>query len=203
MINQEEIDKKLNTHCYTFEKLEFNIAGVFDSFVDATYIMTMEGSQRTKEVYDKCKQFNPTSLIYIQHNKGFKKCNKILYEQKIPYDVINSYYSVFNHAHKNNYNNIMLLEDDFEFDTDVININMVNDVKTFFLNNQNKIFYYNLGGLPVLLQYPFMIENSHYKMIQTFPSHCIIYNVNPANDLKKRFIRIFDALPVPSVKGLT
>jgi hypothetical protein len=185
MINQNKVNHYLNTQCYNFERLEFESSGVFDSFIDATYIMTMEGSVRSKEVYKKLKEFYPTSLVFISHNKGFKKCKKILYEQKIPYDVINSYYNVFNHSRKNNFNNILLLEDDFEFDTEVMNANMVYDIKTFFDKNKKRTFFYNLGGLPILLQYPFMIDMCHYKMLQTFPSHCIIYNRNIQHEILK------------------
>lgn len=185
MLTQNNVDHFLNTHCYNFERIEFDNGGIFDGFVDATYIMTMEGSKRTEEVYKKLKEFNPTRIVYIVHNKGFKKCKKILYEQTIPYDVINSYYGALNHSFKMKYNNVIVLEDDFEFDLDLINQSTINHIHRFFNENQDRTFFYNLGGLPILLQFPFPINFHHYKTFQTFPSHSIIYTRNVRDEILK------------------
>jgi len=185
MIHQKDIDHYLNTHCYNFERLEFEKGGIFDGFVDATYIMTMKGSKRSEEVYKKLKEFNPTRIVYVVHNKGFKKCKKILYEQKIPYDVINSYYGALNHSYKMHYNNTIILEDDFEFDLELINQKTVSHIQKFFHDYKDRTFFYNLGGLPILLQYPFLIDFYHYKTWQTFPSHSIIYTRNVRDEILK------------------
>lgn len=182
MINKSNLPNILNTHCYNIERIEFSEGGMFDSFVDATYIITMEGLDRGKQLYKKLKEFNPTRTVFISHNKGFKKCNKILYEQKIPFDVINSYHNVFYHSHKNNFNNILLLEDDYEFDLTLTTRTIVNHIKDFFYKHQNETFFYNIGAIPPLFL-PILIDNYHYMGIQTLPNHSVIYTRKVQNDI--------------------
>lgn len=188
MINDSDVSHYLNTHCYNIERLEFDKPGIFDSFVDATYIITMEGSDREKELYQKLKEFNPTRVVYISHNKGFKKCNKILYEKKVYYDVINSYHNVFYHSRKNNYNNILLLEDDYEFDLELTTQSVANNIKQFFDKHRNETFFYNIGAIPPMF-IPILLDKYHYMGIQTLPNHSVIYTRQIQNDILHNIIK--------------
>ena len=109
--------------CYNFVKKQYT-KGLFDTSVDVTYIITMVNSKRINSVNEQLQKYKPTKNIYIVENKGFKNCKKILPEQKSSYDLIDCFLQIFKHAEKENYNNILILEDDFIFS---------NDFKTFIL----------------------------------------------------------------------
>ncbi len=128
-----------NSHCYTFEKREYN-NGFLDSFVDATYILTMENSKRKDNYENQLKEFIPTKTIYIVHNKGYKKCNKILPKEIPPCDLIDANLNAMNHTLKNNYNNILILEDDFIFNKKIKDPNIINEIKYFFNKKKMKSF---------------------------------------------------------------
>lgn len=164
-----------NSHCYTFEKRQYS-NGFLDSFVDATYILTMENSKRKDDYENQLKEFIPTKTIYIVHNKGYKKCNKILPKEIPPYDLIDSYLNTMNHSLENNYNNILILEDDFIFNKKIKDNKIINDIKYLFDNNLNKSFYFSLGLQPTLF-IPFSISNI-YIGLNTGSTHANIYSKN-------------------------
>jgi hypothetical protein len=164
-----------NSNCYTFEKRQYN-NGFLDSFVDATYILTMENSKRKDDYENQLKEYIPTKTIYIIHNKGYKKCNKKLFKQTPNYDLLDAYLNAMNHSIKNNYNNILILEDDFIFNKKIKDNKIINDIKYLFDNNVNKSFYFNLGPFPVLF-YP-SINSNIYRGIYSTLTHGVIYNKN-------------------------
>jgi hypothetical protein len=171
----------INNHCYNFEKRNYEY-GFLDSFIDATYILTMENSER-KESYEKqLKEFIPTKTVYIVYNKGFKKCDKVLKEQLSPFDLNDSYLNTMNHSLQNNYNNIIILEDDFIFNPQIKNINVINDINNIFKNNTGS-FYFNLGALNYLFN-PLSLSNV-YSGICILSSHAIIYNKSICIDILK------------------
>ena len=120
-----------NSQCYIFEKRQYS-NGFLDSFVDATYILTMENSKRKDDYENQLKEFIPTKTIYIVHNKGYKKCDKILYKNTPNYDLIDANLNAMNHSLKNNYNNILILEDDFIFNKEIKNNKIINEIKHLF-----------------------------------------------------------------------
>ena len=103
-----------NKKCYKMQKYKFK-NGMFDRSCDCCYVLTMENSKRKKKYMRQLKIFHPHSLVKIQTNKGFKKCKKTLREQKTPFDILDAYYNVFLDAKKNNYDHILVFEDDFFF----------------------------------------------------------------------------------------
>lgn len=180
-----------NKHCYRFEnislfaspiynkstKLIDNINSnnaIFDSFVDATYIITMEENGRFNNIRAQLSKYIPTSNIYIVYNKGFKKCNKKLPKQITRYDLVDAYINVLVHAIQNKYNNILILEDDFIFDKKILDKNIINEIKNFFEENKNKIFCFNLGPLPFLFNRN--IHDNIYRCNDCLGAHGIIYN---------------------------
>jgi hypothetical protein len=164
-----------NSNCYIFEKRQYN-NGFLDSFVDATYILTMEDSNRKDNYEIQLKEFIPTKIVYIVYNKGYKKCNKELFKQTSNYDIIDANLNIMNHSLKNNYNNILILEDDFIFNKDIKDNKIINEIKYLFYNNINDTFYFNLGPFPILF-YPSLNTNI-YRGIHNPASQSIIYNKN-------------------------
>ena len=70
-----EIEK--NTYCYFFEKITFN-DGLLNETVDATYIINLENNGRYNQIITQLEEYHPTNIVYIVHNKGYKKCKKKL-----------------------------------------------------------------------------------------------------------------------------
>ena len=54
-------------------------------------------------------------FTFIVYNKGYKNCKKILPKQMPLYDIIDANENAFEHSLQNNFNNILILEDDFIF----------------------------------------------------------------------------------------
>lgn len=172
-----------NNHCYKFKHYKYK-EGILDSFIDATYILTLIGSDRINNINRQLEYLVPTKNVFIVLNKGYKKCNKVLHKQLSIYDIIDANANTFEHSFKNNFNNILILEDDFIFSEKLKDKNIINDIETFFHNNQNKVFYYNLGSFPLLFYPNINLFNNTYHSIFSLLGHANIYN-------KKSRIEIF------------
>ena len=55
-------------NCYNLETLNYK-DGLFDDFIEATYVLTMENSDRRKDYMYQLEQFKPSSVVHIFHNK--------------------------------------------------------------------------------------------------------------------------------------
>jgi hypothetical protein len=173
-----------NSQCYNFILYEYE-KGIFDNFIDATYILTMVGSDRHNNISNQLSKYIPTKKIYIVENKGFKKCNKVLIKNIPPYDIKDSYFSSINHSVLQNYNNILILEDDFIFSPKVEDILIINEIDLFFLNHKNKMFYYNLGPIPSLFYPNINIFNNTFRGIFCLGAQAIIYTKKIQIDILK------------------
>lgn len=129
-------------NCYKYDYIKFE-HGILDNIIDAVYVLLLDGSDRTKNVYKQIKKFKLCKNNYIQINKGYKKCKKDLIEQNSKYDIQHSNYKCCIHAKK--FNNILILEDDFVLDTRILNKNIINDLELFINNNEFNV--YSLGNL--------------------------------------------------------
>ena len=159
------------SNCYTFKKLKYN-SGIFDSSIDITYIMTMENSERIINITNQLNKLKPTSNIILVINKGFKKCKKNLPIQNSVKDIIHANIEIFNHAKKNNYNNILIFEDDFEFDKNLFNYTNIFNVNTICNDYKNTKFCLSLGSIPLLI---FPYNYCLYKSIASMGTHSMIY----------------------------
>ena len=146
--------------------------GIKLQYIDMIYILTLENSNRlsNNRLYE-LHNFN----ITIQVNKGYKNCKKNLYKQTSIYDINDAFYHCFLHANNMNYKNIMILEDDFQFDN--INIlNILNEIGSFI--NNNKYDIYHLG--PVMhFSVPFTFK--HHRCLFMQSAHSCIYSINYIN----------------------
>jgi hypothetical protein len=164
---------KNSSHCYTFKKIKYN-KGLLDNAVDATYIIHLEGNGRYDDIMNQLESYHPTKEIYIIFNKGYKKCSK---DDRIilpAYDLVDAFLQVFKHAKNQNYNNILILEDDFMFNEKIKKESIRNDICSFLNNNKDKDYQYFLGCLPSLW-FPYTIDLKHFINICSTGTHAVIY----------------------------
>jgi len=161
----------MNKKCYKLEKLNYS-NGLLD--LDATYIIHLEGNGRLKHILYQLKEYKPTNLIYIVHNKGYKKCEKKLHLHEPQIDLIDAFIYIFNDAKSKNYENILILEDDFIFSSKIKDPKTRKSVVSFIneKNKNNETFIYMLGCLPVL-QKPYG-DNTN-QLLCGMGTHACIY----------------------------
>jgi hypothetical protein len=135
----------------------------------------MENSKRKDQYENQLKEFIPTKTIYIVHNKGYKKCSKILPEEIPPYDISDAYLNAMNHSFENNYNNILILEDDFIFNKKIKDNKIINEIKYIF-DKKSEPFFFNLGPIPLLFSPTYNLNI--YNGIHTLTTQSVIYNKN-------------------------
>ena len=158
-------------NCYTFKKIIYNDSLLEN--VDATYIINLEGNGRYDLIEKQLSEYHLTNIVYICLNKGYKNCYKNDYINSPPLDLTHAYLNCFKHAKNNNYENILILEDDFIFDKKIKQINHRKNINKFLKGHKNEYFLYYLGCIPVL-QTPFDFNNN--ILLLSVGSHAIIYS---------------------------
>ena len=140
----------MDTTCYNLKKYEFSNP-IFNS-VDATYIIHLEGNGRLDGMKEQLKYYHPSKTVYILFNKGFKKCEKDKHINKPPLDLIDAFFQCFKDANSKNYENILILEDDFIFDKEILNRQHSNRIDNFLYEKKikQKIYVYYIGTLTYL-----------------------------------------------------
>jgi hypothetical protein len=165
---------KINDECYNFKQINYN-NGLLDEIIDCTYVIHLEGRpKRLEQIYYQLDKYNLSKKILILFCKGFKKCNSNSNIKSIKHDLIESNFYIFEHAKNNNYNNILILEDDFLLDKKIKNINNINNIKNFFNNKKNKSFVYSLGGIPYI-SFPLYYDLNTWYSPKIITSHAIIF----------------------------
>ena len=167
------------SNCYIFNHLKYN-NGIFDNSVDITYIMTMENSNRIFNITEQLSKLKPTSNIILVINKGFKKCNKNLPINISTKDIIHCNIEIFKHAKKNNFKNILVLEDDFIYDNNIYEYQHIYNINKICNDYINDSYSLSLGSLPLL-----MIPYNHclYKSIFTMATQAMIYSQKCRNKI--------------------
>jgi len=133
--------------CYEFKKIVHN-NGLLNNCVDVTYILYLEGNGRWNNIINQLNIYHPTSIVYIVINKGYKNCEKKNINNTV-HDILITNIQIFEHALKNKYNNILVLEDDFIFNPKILEKKHTNNICNFINNINNKTFCYLLGCLPL------------------------------------------------------
>ena len=154
--------------CYRFEKIEF-INGLLD--IDATYIIHLENNGRLDHIKSQLSKFQPTKLVYILYNKGYKNCEKNLHLNKTYIDLIDAYLYIFKDAYNKNYKNILILEDDFIFNEKIKDKTVQKNVMKFIKKNNYDI--YLLGVLPFIQK---TYDNNTSISISGIGMHACIYS---------------------------
>ena len=163
----------MNNHCYNFKKIIFDNNDVLFKNIDAVYVIYLINNGRYDNIIKQLNYFKISKNNYILLNPGFKKCNKILNKQKSNADLVDCNFYILNDAYNKNYNNILILEDDFEFDEEIKNEKSINDISNFILKNTNNNIIYYIGCLPYMVL-PYNFNN--YTIIGSGGTHSIIYN---------------------------
>jgi len=161
-----------NTKCYTFKKIIYT-EGFLDYSLDATYIIHLKNNGRLQDIYEQLKIYQPTKIVYIVFNEGFKNCKKQNYITDTAEDLVDVNIQIFKHAKNINYNNILILEDDFFFSEKIKSSFHQHNINTFIKSNDNNPLIYYLGCIPSLLL-PYDYYN--YKVISACVTHAVIYN---------------------------
>jgi hypothetical protein len=138
----------MNNTCYSLKEYTFDNP-IFNS-VDATYIIHLEGNGRLNNIKEQLKYYHPTKIVYILFNKGFKKCEKDKHINKPPFDLIDAFFNCFKDANTKNYDNILILEDDFIFDEKILDKNHSTEIDRFLGNKSEQIYIYYIGSVTYL-----------------------------------------------------
>jgi hypothetical protein len=153
--------------CYRFEPHRFQ-DGLFKQ-IDATFIIHLEGNGRLKQVKEQLDKIHPTNLVYILHNKGYKKCSKTDISTP-PIDLVDAFLQCLKFAETHGMQNVLILEDDFQFHKDTSDHSL--KVDNFLSIHTNESFLYYLGTVPYL-QYP--VGENTYRILMATGTHACVY----------------------------
>jgi len=170
--------ENIQEDCYRFESLEYSqwlFDSIFENTIDATYIIHLEGNGRLEQVKEQLKIFQPTRKIYILHNKGYKKCVKYPEINKPYLDLIDAFLEVFRHAQEKGYGNILVLEDDFQFNNQILLPEHRDEVAMFLTEHKDKDFMYKLGCIPCVMV-PMDIQAKNQYLFFGVGCHAVVYS---------------------------
>ena len=173
--------------CYTLKEFNNN-KGLLDSSVDATYIIHLVDNGRLDHVYSQMKDYIITKTTYILFNKGYKKCKKNKNIDGPAKDLIDAFLYIFKDAKIKNYNNILILEDDFTFLPLIKDNNVISDINNFIIKKQNDEFIYYLGCIPFIM---IPSNSNHNIVIVSAGTHACIYSnktINNILNMKEEFV---------------
>ena len=179
------------SYCYKFNELNFKY-GIYDNSIDISYILTLKNSPKIKNIYKQLNIVKPTKKIFIVVNEGFKKCSKDLTIQNTTYDIMHSYIEIFKHAQKNNYQNILILEDDFIFDKEISYLKHTTKINDFCIKHKKDDFILSLGSLPFII---FPYNDFFYKALISIGTQSMIYSrsfINKTVNDKKILKKVHD-----------
>ena len=172
-----------NDKCYAFDQIQYT-DGIFDA-IDATYVIHLEGNGRYEEIQKQLSEYHPTNELYIVRNKGYKKCSKSEQINAPALDLVDAFLQIFKHAAEQNYDYILILEDDFMFDPAVKDPKNVNNIQHFLKKHHGENFQYLLGCIP-WLQIPCeyttrigIITNGTHSCIYSKPNRDFILKQSP------------------------
>ena len=161
----------MTTECYKFEKIIYD-DGLFSKTIDATYVIHLEGNGRYNDIINQFNVYHPTNIVYIVLNKGYKKCKKADFINNTSTDLNDANLSIFRHAKENNYDNILVLEDDFIFNPEIKSPFHINNINNFLLKKKNKSFQYYISCIPFL-----MIPYDEYNYInKSTGTHSVVFS---------------------------
>lgn len=121
--------------------------GIFDNSIDSTYIIHMDNSNITLEnIKQQLNKYKPTKKLFIYENKNLNKHSQKLSEKE---NNIDCYIKIFKHADKNNFENILILKNDFIFKRIILQED-INNINNFCINNKQNKFILSLGLLPII-----------------------------------------------------
>ena len=182
----------LDNRCYHFKKITYS-QGVLDETVDATYIIHLEGNGRYDDILNQLEQIQPTKVVYIVFNKGYKNCEKNKNIKLPAHDLVDAFLEIFEHSNSpmQNYNNILILEDDYIFNEKITHETNRTSICTFLNHHKNEDFQYLLGCIP-FIKMPCSLDLNHYRSIISSGTHAIIYSKKNRENLLRGDNKIED-----------
>lgn len=162
----------INSFCYDFKKYNYPY-GILNNCIDATYVIYLKNNGRQQSIYNQLEKYKPSSVVYIVENSGFKNCKKNLIKQTTTYDLFDAYYNILKHADKMNYNNILILEDDFIFNDLIKDKDTISGIDKFLKKKQDENFIYYLGCLPY---FKISLFSDSQRLLLSSTSHACIYS---------------------------
>lgn len=178
--------------CYSYEIINFEQSSLN---VNAVYVLTMENSDRLEELKKQLYIYKPGKRIIIQINKGYKKCAKRLCDNSKEYinnpynDISHAYLNAFKNAIQNQYENILILEDDAIFSPEYYNPYNLKIVNEFIPKLNSNQWIFSLGLMPwVSLYYSYGIRRS----ILAYGTHASIFPISVVNNIVQNCNSISD-----------
>lgn len=164
---------ELPNNCYRFEKNVYTDS-IFEGCVDATYIIHLEGNGRHDSIQEQLKEYHPTNTVYIVFNKGYKNCKKEDHINLPAQDLTNAFLKICKDAKIKNYNNILILEDDFIFNEKIKDPLHKKNISVFLKDNENADIQYLFGCIP-LIKMPYIYDLNHCRALISIGSHACVY----------------------------
>jgi len=161
----------MGENCYSTTVINFD-KGLFDSFVDITYVITLRGSSRKASILNQINKFKPTKKVIIVENTPFKHCNKDICGKpvnKTSLDLIHANRYIWKISQ--GYNNILVLEDDAIFSERLLKKpEIIQDIRDFILL-KNPLSY-SLGSIHIISS----MLGSHRKLLAKGGAHAMIHS---------------------------
>ena len=177
--------------CYKFSEIQYS-TGILQGCIDATYVIHLEGNGRYKNIIDQLEMYNPSKIVYIVFNKGYTNCEKLKNIATPAQDLIDAFLQIFKHSNSKNYNNILILEDDFIFNEQIKQKTHIKSICDFVNARENEDFQYMLGCIPYI-KMPCSINLNHYINKCSTGTHACIYSkLNREKMLNEKFENITD-----------
>jgi len=123
----------MNDLCYNYEKIKNFNEPIFKS-VDSCYVIILNNSKYEDRVRNQLKEYCLCKNMLLQWNKGFKNCTKIIPRQITISDLTDSFLTILHNAIINDYNNILILEEDFIINKRIREEKVKNDLNNFIIN---------------------------------------------------------------------
>ena len=155
--------------CSSYEYINFK-NGILDGIIDAVYVILLKNSHRAENVYRQINELKLSKNNIIQINEKYKDCYVDLCEQKPHYHLYYNLVNIFKHANQNNFNNILVLEDDFIFDDQIKDKKIIMDLENFI--NKNDFDLYCLGNIGFILP---TFNFKHIRLKFSGLSHSLIF----------------------------
>ena len=158
---------------YNFIEWKFD-NGLFD-FVDAAYVLHLEGSPRLERVKEQLFTNPLTNKTFLVNNPGFRKVSKPLPVQNSEADCAFSHYIICKHALANNYKTVLILEDDFILEKSCLELSStdISEIKNYI---NSDIDHYFLGCSP-FIAIPTSWNLKHWKVIKGGTTHAMIHTL--------------------------
>ena len=163
--------------CYKLEKLVCRGKPIFRE-VEDLYVLIMEGSENEKNVREQLRKYPLCKNMWLQWNKGFKKCKKE-YVDGTQNDIFHANVNVFKKCKKSR---VLILEEDFIIYPEILEASKNIDD---FLKDKNPEFF-TFGSIMLGKEQKY---GDFMKIINKFGTQACIYN----NIASEKVIKFYES----------